>query len=112
MSRCWALTLPLLRRPQGVYACENNQTQNTELKGWGGYRYAWKMWQSALLARPQWRRRCGRRGVEAQWLGSNVLKDDVSAESTGGTRLYTVYRPGFDEMWWSSLLALPLWSRR
>ena len=39
MSRCWALTLPLLRRPQGVYACENNQTQNTELKGWGGYKY-------------------------------------------------------------------------
>ena len=25
---------------QGVYACENNQTQNTELKAWGGYKYA------------------------------------------------------------------------
>ena len=31
---------PLRRRPQGVYACENNQTQNTELKAWGGYKYA------------------------------------------------------------------------
>ena len=40
MNRSWALTLPLLRRPQGVYACENNQTQNTELKAWGGYKYA------------------------------------------------------------------------
>ena len=39
MNRCRALTPPLLRRPQGVYACENNQTQNTELKGWGGYKY-------------------------------------------------------------------------